>query len=118
MTSLPEQRGDQRLGLVIDLDTCVGCHACAVNCKQWNSGGAMAPLPDNEPYGAAPDGDWVHREHSFEDGEGPAGRMVHFTRSCLPFEPPACVTVCQTAAAYQRAQEGIVLRDEDLRNGA
>ena len=32
MTSLPEATG-RRLGLVIDLDTCVGCHACAVNCK-------------------------------------------------------------------------------------
>ncbi|MFP4132124.1 MAG: 4Fe-4S binding protein, partial [Thiohalospira sp.] len=28
-----------KLGLVIDLDTCVGCHACAVACKQWNTSG-------------------------------------------------------------------------------
>ena len=25
-----------KLGLVIDLDTCVGCHACAIACKEWN----------------------------------------------------------------------------------
>jgi NAD-dependent dihydropyrimidine dehydrogenase PreA subunit len=37
MTSLP-QTTEKRLGLVIDLDTCVGCHACAVNCKEWNTG--------------------------------------------------------------------------------
>ncbi|NBP73588.1 MAG: ferredoxin, partial [Alphaproteobacteria bacterium] len=32
MTLLPPrpQPGDKQLGLVIDLDTCVGCHACAV----------------------------------------------------------------------------------------
>ncbi|MEO1276147.1 MAG: hypothetical protein AAFV96_12410, partial [Pseudomonadota bacterium] len=36
MTSLPE-RPKKRLGLVIDLDICVGCHACAVACKAWNT---------------------------------------------------------------------------------
>ncbi len=38
MTSLPETPPPKRLGLVIDLDTCVGCHACAVACKEWNTG--------------------------------------------------------------------------------
>jgi Fe-S-cluster-containing dehydrogenase component len=32
MTSLPSHASDRKLGLVIDLDICVGCHACAVNC--------------------------------------------------------------------------------------
>ena len=39
MTSLPAQPSAKKLGLVIDLDICVGCHACAVNCKEWNTGG-------------------------------------------------------------------------------
>ena len=33
MTSLPEPQAI-KLGLVIDLDICVGCHACVVNCKR------------------------------------------------------------------------------------
>ncbi|WP_198926572.1 4Fe-4S binding protein, partial [Acidithiobacillus thiooxidans] len=33
-----------RLGLVIDLDTCVGCHACAVACKEWNTSGTTGAL--------------------------------------------------------------------------
>jgi len=37
-----------KLGLVIDLDTCVGCHACAVACKQWNTSGTTGPLSDLE----------------------------------------------------------------------
>ncbi len=49
MTALPSHASDRKLGLVIDLDTCVGCHACAVTCKEWNSGGHMAPLTDYEP---------------------------------------------------------------------
>ena len=38
MTSLPPPT-EKKLGLVIDLDTCVGCHACATSCKEWNTGG-------------------------------------------------------------------------------
>ena len=38
MTSLPKTTR-KKLGLVTDLDICVGCHACAVSCKEWNAGG-------------------------------------------------------------------------------
>jgi len=113
MTSLPKERGGKALGLVIDLDICVGCHACAVNCKQWNSGGHAAPLPDDKPYGKDPSGVWFNRVHTFEAGEGPSSRTVHFPRSCLHCEEPACVTVCPTGASYKRAEDGIVLVDED-----
>jgi Fe-S-cluster-containing dehydrogenase component len=113
MTDLPREPGAKRLGLVIDLDICVGCHACAVNCKEWNSGGIAGPLTDLNPYGAEPDGVWFNRVHTFEAGDGAAGRTVHFPRSCLHCEQPACVTVCPTGASYKRAEDGIVLVDED-----
>ena len=117
MTSLPRSSGAKRpntkqLGLVIDLDTCVGCHACAVNCKEWNTGGTAGPLTDTDPYGASPDGVWFNRIHSFEAGDGPTGRAVHFPRSCLHCEKPDCVTVCPTGASYKRAEDGIVLVDD------
>ena len=56
MTCLPQPTSDVRLGLVIDLDTCVGCQACVTSCKEWNTGGSMAPLTDVNPYGGDVDG--------------------------------------------------------------
>ena len=112
MTMLPHTT-EKKLGLVIDLDICVGCHACAVNCKEWNTGGHMAPLTDRDAYGAEPDGVWFNRIHTFEmsDGNG-NGTTVHFPKSCLHCENAACVTVCPTGASYKRDEDGIVLVNE------
>lgn len=55
-----------KLGLVIDLDTCVGCHACATACKQWNTSGTIGPLSDQNPYGKDPNGSWLNRIRTFE----------------------------------------------------
>jgi Fe-S-cluster-containing dehydrogenase component len=114
VTSLPANPGTKRLGLVIDLDICVGCHACAVNCKEWNSGGHAAPLTDLNPYGADPDGVWFNRIHSYEVASATENITVHFPRSCLHCEKPACVEVCPTGASFKRAEDGIVLVAEDL----
>ncbi len=113
MTSLPAPRpGQKKLGLVIDLDICVGCHACATACKEWNASGHMGPLPDFNPYGDEAWGVWFNRIHSFEEGEGEGARTIHFPKSCLHCEEPACVTVCPTGASYKRAEDGIVLVNE------
>jgi sulfite dehydrogenase (quinone) subunit SoeB len=114
MTSLPAQAPPKKLGLVIDLDICVGCHACAVACKEWNTGGGAGPLTDLAPYGAEPDGVWFNRIHAFELGEGEDGRTVYFPKSCLHCDDAPCVTVCPTGASFKRAADGIVLVDEDL----
>lgn len=116
MTDLPASTRRQ-LGLVIDLDTCVGCHACAVACKEWNAGGISGPLTDAGPYGAEPEGVWFNRVHSFEvqppEGSGQPAMTLHFPRSCLHCADAACVTVCPTGASYKREADGIVLVDPD-----
>ena len=114
MTSLPAST-EKSLGLVIDLDTCVGCHACVVACKEWNTtSGSFAPLSDRDPYGPDPDGAFLNHVHSFEavPDTGPA-RVVHFPKSCLHCADAPCVTVCPTGASFKRAEDGIVLVNED-----
>jgi Fe-S-cluster-containing dehydrogenase component len=114
MTSLPPPSA-KKLGLVIDLDTCVGCQACATSCKEWNTQGYSAPLNDVNAYGSDPSGTWLNRIHGYEvkeEGQSQS-RVVNFPRSCLHCEEPACVTVCPTGASYKRAEDGIVLVDYD-----
>jgi Fe-S-cluster-containing dehydrogenase component len=113
MTTLPETT-DRKLGLVIDLDICVGCHACVVSCKEWNTGGYGAPLSDQNAYGDEPVGSWLNRVHTFEvKPENAPARVVHFPKSCLHCEDAPCVTVCPTGASFKRSDDGIVLVNED-----
>ncbi len=102
-----------RLGLAIDLDTCVGCNACAVACKQWNTSGTTGPLTDYNPFGKDPSGVWFNRIRNYEVGDYPDNKTVHFPMSCLHCEDAACVTVCPTGASYKRPEDGIVLVDQD-----
>jgi sulfite dehydrogenase (quinone) subunit SoeB len=112
MTALPPPP-TRKLGLVIDLDTCVGCHACVTACKGWNTETLASPLSDTDPYGADPSGAFLNRVHSFEvtPPDGPA-QIVHFPKSCLHCDDAPCVTVCPTGASYKRAEDGIVLVNE------
>jgi Fe-S-cluster-containing dehydrogenase component len=132
-----------KLGLVIDLDTCVGCHACATACKQWNTSGTIGPLSDQNPYGKDPNGSWLNRIRTYEvkeqgcssqkfdlhalatQGESalvvdrsvvtatPDSKTVHMPMSCMQCEDADCVTVCPTGASYKREEDGIVLIDQD-----
>jgi Fe-S-cluster-containing dehydrogenase component len=113
MTALPGTT-ERKLGLVIDLDTCVGCHACVINCKEWNTSNYGAPLGDKDAYGANPMGTFLNRIHTYEAKQsGCNAQTVHFPKSCLHCEDAPCVTVCPTGASYKRAEDGIVLVNED-----
>ena len=114
MTQLPSHT-EKKLGLVIDLDTCVGCQACVTACKGWNDQGQgyVGGLSDQNPYGTDPSGAFLNRVHSYQvQPEEGASQIIAFPRSCLHCEDAPCVPVCPTGASYKRVEDGIVLVNE------
>ena len=103
----------KQLALVIDLNKCVGCHACATNCKSWNTYGQFGPLTDKEPYGEKPLGVWFNRVQTYEVGTYPDTEVVHFPKSCLHCKDAPCVANCPTSASYKREEDGVVLVNYD-----
>ena len=102
-----------QLALVIDLNVCVGCHACVTSCKEWNTSGTAGFMADLDAYGKDPSGTFFNRVQTFEIGAFPDTQTVHFPKSCLHCEEPPCVPVCPTGASYKREEDGIVLVDYD-----
>lgn len=82
----------KRLGMVIDLERCIGCHACTVACKAEN----------NVPLGVFRD--WVE-EHVL--GEYPHARPYFLPKLCNQCSDPACLRACPTGAIHMRP-DGIV----------
>ena len=103
----------KQLALVIDLNVCVGCHACVTSCKEWNAGGAAGPMSDQNAYSANPSGTFFNRVQTYEADSFPNTQTIHFPKSCLHCEDPPCVPVCPTGASYKRKEDGIVLVDYD-----
>ncbi|MDP6823354.1 MAG: 4Fe-4S dicluster domain-containing protein [Dehalococcoidia bacterium] len=86
-----------RLGMVIDLEKCVGCRACMVACKVEN----------NTPESAF----WMY-VFRLEDGEYPESRVSFLPRPCQHCDNAPCVKVCPVGARYTR-DHGIVVTDWD-----
>ena len=101
-----------RLGLVVDLDKCVGCNACAIACKQWNTSGTSGSLTTIGLM-AQIKGVFFNRIRHYETGNYPENKTVHFPMSCMHCEEALVFTVCPTGASYKRREDGVVLVDPE-----
>lgn len=87
-----------RLGMLIDLQRCIGCSACNVACKQENN---VPPLINrNQVFSVGP------------LGEYPDLKGYYLPRPCMQCEDAACVAACPTGAAHQRG-DGLVVINTD-----
>jgi Fe-S-cluster-containing dehydrogenase component len=84
-------------GMVIDLNRCIGCHACTLACKEHNG---------------TPKGVFWSRVLIREKGEYPNGWVHYQPMLCMHCRDPECVRVCPTGASFQR-EDGIVAIDPD-----
>ncbi|MDZ7779801.1 MAG: 4Fe-4S binding protein [Gemmatimonadota bacterium] len=88
----------RRLGMVIDLEKCIGCHACTVACKAEN----------DVPLGVFRD--WVE-EHLL--GEFPDARPYFLPKLCNQCDDPGCLRACPTGAIFRRG-DGIIDLEPDI----
>ena len=85
-------------GMLIDLKKCVGCHACAVACK--------------EAHGTPPGITRSHVKREFEV-EYPDATMHIVPMLCMHCENPPCVEACPTEGATYKREDGIVVVDKE-----
>ena len=83
-----------QLGIIVNVDKCIGCQACFVACKEENK--------------VAPGIQWnqIHRAENLQD------RIINYFRvSCQHCDNPACLPVCPAKAIY-KGPHGEVLVDQ------
>lgn len=92
-------------GFAIDLQRCIGCHSCAVQCHMENN---------------IPNGIWWNRilTKGGSHMDTPSGTFPDVAMSFIPVmcqhcENPACVKVCPVGATYKDAETGVVRQDYD-----
>lgn len=86
-----------QFGFYIDQSRCIGCHTCAVACKDWH----------DVPAGPV-NWRWVV---TVESGRYPEVFVAYFSLSCLHCADPGCMQVCPVHAISKRHEDGIVLVD-------
>ena len=86
-----------RYAMVIDLDRCNGCRACAEACKVEN----------NTPESTF----WMH-VFRLEHGEFPNSHLSFMPRPCMHCDNPPCAKVCPVGARFKR-EDGLVATDAD-----
>lgn len=78
-----DSTSQKHYGMVIDLDKCTGCQACAVACKMENDvdlGVFWERVYRMGPIGQFPD----------------QLEMFYFPNQCMHCESPSCISVCPT----------------------
>lgn len=90
-----------RYGMVINLDRCVGCHACSTACTVHHG------LPKDVRYSDVCE---------LTEGEYPDLATMFLPTLCMQCSKPLCVAACQSGATYQD-DDGVVVIDADACEG-
>lgn len=81
-------------GMVIDLETCIGCHRCVYACQATNDTASE------------------HLWNILIEDQATFAKPVFVTRPCMHCEHAPCVDVCPVRATYHR-EDGLVAMDYD-----
>jgi formate dehydrogenase iron-sulfur subunit len=112
-----------RMGFFTDTSVCIGCKACEVACKEWNSvpedGIALTGMSYDNSVGLSAD-TWRHvafieQRKPVADGTDQF-RWLMASDVCKHCTHAACLDVCPTGALF-RTEFGTVVVQQDVCNG-
>lgn len=85
-------------GFYFDMTACIGCKTCQISCKDKNN---------------APIGVLFRQVYTFEGGKFPRPWIYFLSAACNHCEEPRCVENCPTGAMHKRAEDGLVVVDQE-----
>ncbi len=88
-----------RWAMLIDVNMCIGCHACTVACLTEHA------LPENIQYRVVKE---------TESGVYPHVQRHFLPQTCMHCERPPCVSVCPINATWKEENTGLVHMDTAL----
>jgi Fe-S-cluster-containing dehydrogenase component len=95
-----------RYGMVIDVNTCVGCYNCFLTCRDEFAGNAYPGYSAPQPMTGM---NWM-KVIEKERGQYPHVKVDHVPVTCMQCDDPLCTTADSNEAVYKRP-DGIVMID-------
>jgi tetrathionate reductase subunit B len=87
----------EKVGMIIDVRRCVGCHACSVSCKTEHN----VPL-----------GDFRNRTH-YAERPADSQTIAYIPMICMQCEDAPCVTACPVEAVKRKPDGRVTIFDCD-----
>src|SRR3954454_20567836 len=112
------------MGFFTDTSVCIGCKACEVACKEWNSlheDGLVFTAESYDNTGELGENTWRHvafveQRVETKDDTTDAMRWLMSSDVCKHCTHAACLDVCPTGALF-RTEFGTVVVQKDVCNG-